>query len=63
METVASDSPGDDAIPLPDIKQARKKKEMEAQLARMEEEKEEKRVKIKRSDSEAFRKVGWWCDD
>jgi len=46
-----------DAIPLPDIKEAKRKKQMEEELARMEDEKEEKRVRIKRSDKEAFTKV------
>jgi hypothetical protein len=45
------------AIPLPDIKQALKKKEMEEEIARFEEEKEVNKVRIKRTDKEAFRKV------
>jgi hypothetical protein len=45
------------AIPLPDIKQTLRKKEMEEEIARMAEEKEEKKVRIKRTDKEAFRKV------
>lgn len=53
------------AIPLPDIKEARKKKQMEEELARMEQEKEEQKVRIKRSDKEAFAKVrfarDWIC--
>jgi hypothetical protein len=52
--TAASDG----AIPLPDIKEVRKRKQLEEAMARMEEEKEEKKVKIKRSDKEAFVKVG-----
>ena len=45
------------AIPLPDIKDALQKKEIEKELARVEEEKEQSRPKIKRSDKEAFAKV------
>ena len=45
------------AIPLPDIKEALKKKEQEEQLARMEEEKEANKIKIKRTDKEALLKV------
>jgi hypothetical protein len=45
------------AIPLPDIKQALKKKAMEEELARIEEEKEEEKVRIKRTDKAAFAKV------
>lgn len=45
------------AIPLPDIREARRRKEIEEELARTEQEKEEQKVKIKRSDKEAFRKV------
>lgn len=55
-EELATQDP-DSAIPLPDIKQARKKKEMEQEQARVESEMEDKRVKIKRSDKEAFRNV------
>ena len=53
------------AIPLPDIKQALKKKAMEEELARIEEEKDEQRVRIKRTDKEAFAKVcngSCYCD-
>jgi len=46
-----------ETIPLPDIKEARKRKQMEEELARMEQEKEAQKVKIKRSDKEAFAKV------
>jgi hypothetical protein len=45
------------AIPLPDIKEARKRKQMEEELAKIEQEQEANKVKIKRSDKEAFRKV------
>ena len=44
-------------IPLPDIKEARKKKQMEEELNRMEQEKEEQKVRIKRSDKKAFARV------
>lgn len=53
----AAGGSSDDAIPLPDIRQALKKKAVEEELKRMEAEKEAARVKIKRSDKEAFRKV------
>ena len=53
----SSTSISGNAVPLPDIKEARKKKQMEEELARMEEEKEETRVKIKRSDKAAFARV------
>lgn len=45
------------AIPLPDIKEARTKKMIEEELARMEQEKLMSKPKIKRSDKEAFTKV------
>lgn len=45
------------AIPLPDIKEARLKKQIEEELAKKEEEDEANKVRIKRSDKEAFRKV------
>lgn len=45
------------AIPLPDIKEARKRKQMEEELAKVEQEQKENKVRIKRSDKEAFRKV------
>jgi hypothetical protein len=47
------------AIALPDIKEARKRKQMEEELARVELEKEEQKVRIKRTDKEAFRRVSW----
>ena len=45
------------SVPLPDIRQARRRKEMEEELARMEAEKELNRPKVKRSDKEAFTRV------
>jgi hypothetical protein len=45
------------AIPLPDIREARKRKEMMEEVARVEEDKEDQRVRIKRTDKEAFRKL------
>ena len=59
IEDAESSSPALDAgaIPLPDIREARQKKLMEEELARIEEAKEESRVKVKRSDKEAFTKV------
>jgi hypothetical protein len=45
------------AIPLPDIKQVLRKKQMEEELARMAEEKEEMKVRISRKDKVAFAKV------
>jgi hypothetical protein len=47
------------AIALPDIKEARKRKQMEEEMARVELEKEEQKVRIKRTDKEAFRRVSW----
>ena len=44
-------------IPLPDIKEVLKKKEIEEEMARMEEEQAETKVKIKRSDRKALAKV------
>lgn len=44
-------------IPLPDIKEVLKKKELEEELARIEEEQAETKVKIKRSDRKALAKV------
>ena len=46
-----------EAIPLPDIRQALQSKALEEEKARIEEEKEAARVKIKRSDKEAFTRV------
>ena len=47
----------DNALPLPNISQVLKKKELEEELARIAEEKEENKVKIKRTDRKAFLKV------
>jgi hypothetical protein len=47
----------DDALVLPDIKDQLRKKQMEEELARIEEEKKESVKKIKRSDIKAFTKV------
>lgn len=52
-----ADGRASNAISLPDIKEARKKKQMEEELARMEQEKEETKVRIKRSDKAAFARV------
>ena len=45
------------AIPLPDIKEARKRKQMEEEEARIQQEQDEQKVRIKRTDKEAFRRV------
>lgn len=45
------------AIPLPDIKQVLRKKFMEEELTRIEEEKEDETVKIKRTDRKAMARV------
>jgi hypothetical protein len=55
----SSSSISGNAILLPDIKEARKKKQMEEEMARVEQEKEEQKVRIKRSDKEAFRRVSY----
>ena len=44
-------------MPLPDIRDQLKRKELQEKIAQMEAEEESKRVKIKRSDKEAFTKV------
>lgn len=49
------------AIPLPDIKEARKRKQMEEEMARIQQEQDEQKVKIKRTDKEAFRRVSFFC--
>lgn len=54
---MASPQQTDNAIPLPDIKEVLKKKEMEQELARIEEEDDEQKVKIKRGDRKALLKV------
>lgn len=56
--TENTDSEGDNtALPLPDIKDTLRKKELEEEMARIEEEEAETRVKIKRSDRKAMSKV------
>jgi hypothetical protein len=45
------------AIPLPDIKQVLRKKFMEEELSRIEEEQEDQQVKIKRTDRKAMARV------
>jgi hypothetical protein len=57
-ENVGADMQADSgAIPLPDIKQVLRKKFMEEELSRIEEEQEDKTVKIKRTDRKAMAKV------
>lgn len=51
-------SSSDDPLVLPDIKDMLKKKEIEQEKERIEEEKRQSVKKIKRSDKEAFAKVG-----
>lgn len=46
-----------DAISLPDIKEARKRKQLEEEMARMEQDREEQRVRIKRTDKKAMARV------
>ena len=50
-------------IPLPDIRDQLRRKELQQKIAQMEAEEEAKKVKIKRSDKEAFTKVSrpWIC--
>lgn len=55
-ETVDGTTDDTGAIPLPDIKDTIRRKEMEAEMARMEEEEQEK-TKIDRSDRTALLKV------
>ena len=45
------------SLPLPDIKDTLRKKELEEEMARIEEEESSSRVKIKRSDRKAMAKV------
>ena len=47
----------DEVISLPDIRDELKRKKVEEKIAAMELEKEESKPKIKRSDTEAFKKV------
>lgn len=55
-ESSGGDS-SDDPLVLPDIKDMLKKKEIQQENERIEEEKRQSVKKIKRSDKEAFRKV------
>jgi hypothetical protein len=61
VPTTESSSSVSNAIPLPDIKEARKRKQMEEEMARIQQEQDEQKVKIKRTDKEAFRKVSKKC--
>ena len=45
------------AILLPDIKEARKRKQMEEEVARLQQQQDDQKIKIKRTDKEAFRRV------
>jgi hypothetical protein len=47
----------ENVLPLPDISQVLKKKEIELEKARIEEEKEDEKVRIKKTDRKAFLKV------
>jgi len=55
--SISGGGSSNNAIPLPDIKEARKRKQMEEEIARMELEQEEQKVRIKRSDKAAFARV------
>lgn len=44
-------------LPLPDIRDQLKRKELQEKIAKMEAEQEETKVKIKRSDKDAYNKV------
>jgi hypothetical protein len=57
QSTSSSSSAVSGAIMLPDIKEARKRKQMEEEIARIQQQQDEQKVKIKRTDKEAFRKV------
>lgn len=61
-EAVPSPEAQDGAIPLPDIKDTLRRKEVEAQMARMEEEQEAKQKKIDRKDRQALLKVRLWAE-
>lgn len=56
-EITSTDSDQPLAIPLPDISEVKKRKQIEEELKRYEEEKEDQKVRIKRTDKEAFRRV------
>jgi hypothetical protein len=47
----------DGQIPLPDIRDTLRRKELQQKIAQMEADEETKKVRIKRSDKEAFAKV------
>jgi chromatin segregation and condensation protein Rec8/ScpA/Scc1 (kleisin family) len=55
----ATDSSSEDstAYPLPDIKEVLRMKQFEQDMARMEEEEQTKRPKIKRTDKAAYARV------
>lgn len=57
VEPATSPVAPDDVIPLPDIREARKKKALEEEEKRAAEEESKKRVKIKRGDTKALRDV------
>jgi hypothetical protein len=62
----ASASEDATAYPLPDIKEVLRMKQFEQDMARMEEEEQKKKPKIKRTDKAAYNKVrkfGPICDD
>ena len=56
-EIAQNDLSPEGVIPLPDIKEALQRKEIEQELAKAEAEKEANRVRIKRTDKEAFTKL------
>ena len=60
-ETQAVEQAADEVgVPLPDIKQALQRKAIEKEMEKIEEEEEANRVKIKRTDKEAFAKQLNW---
>jgi hypothetical protein len=61
LQSSSSTSTVSGAIRLPDIKEARKRKQMEEENARIQQEQDEQKVKIKRTDKEAFRRVRTMC--
>lgn len=59
-ETTSTSGSSDDkplSIPLPDITEVRKRKQMEEEMKQLEKEAEETKVRIKRTDKVAMRKV------
>jgi hypothetical protein len=60
VQAVPSTKAEDGAIPLPDIKDTLRRKEVQAEMARMEEEQEVKQKKINRKDRDALLKVRLW---